>query len=127
MQVPAQYAVLLFALYLLHYAVLIGGVSFVLEKRTRLLGGLIIIADLLLIVEQTCIEGYFLFHNLNSYCWAGLLIAIVLIITVLRQYTRLGDKQLLDQTFRKRYAKVFTILFWLFLASAWIKLIWRIH
>lgn len=124
MQTPALYAVLLFILYLLHYTVLIGGISFVLDKRTRLLGSLIITADLLLMAEQACIEGYFLFRNLPIFFWIILPLAILIAGIALLQYAKLGGKRLFDQSFSKRYTKVFAILFWLFLASAWIKSIW---
>ena len=121
MQIPALYAVLLFVLYLFHYAILIGGISFVLEKLTRLLGSLLIAADLLLMAEQAYIEGYFLFHNLPIFFWVILPLAALMAVIAIWWYAKLGGKQLLNQAFRKRYARVFAILFWLFLASAWIR------
>jgi hypothetical protein len=127
MQIPALYGILLLLTYLLHYAILIGGVSFILEKPTRTLGGLTIAADLLLLFGQTLTEGYFFFNNLPPYFWLVLPLSVPAVMAAIWTYTKLGGRRLLDQSFRKRYAKIFAVLFWTFLAGAWFKSIWGIH
>lgn len=127
MPIPAQYGILLLTVYLLHYAILIGGVSFIFERRTRILGGLVIVADLLLLLGQSFAEGYFFFHNLSSYFWLVLTFAIAAVLITVWMYIKLGGNRLLDQPFKRRYAKVFAALFWTFLASAWLKSIWGMH
>lgn len=127
MQIPAQYGILLLTTYLLHYAVLIGGVSFVFEKRTRAMGGLVVVADLLLLLGQSFAEGYFFLHDLSPYFWPVLLLGIAAALAAIWVYIKLGGNRLIDQHFRRRYAKVFAVLFWIFLASAWLKSIWGTH